>query len=262
MTVPSRETSTASRLRVLEEQLQRDREVRVPHLAEILGVSAVTIRRYLNILEKKGIAERTHGGAVLVETSFTQPKYLERQANNHAEKVAIAAVAAKMVPHDGVVILGGGTTTLQLMSHLCNRANLTILTPNLSAASLTRDGGAAVVVLGGVVRGQDCALVGEIARMALRTRYADVAVIGTDGITSNVGLTSHDEQERELVEIMLNRTRGPKICVADHNKIGRVSPHLAAPLGSISDLVTDSQSNTDDLTAFEAAGLHVHIAKI
>lgn len=262
MTVPSRQTSTASRLRVIEEQLRRDREVQVPHLSEVLGLSAVTIRRYLNILEKKGIAERTHGGAVLIETSFTRPEYLERQANNHAEKVAIAAVAANMVPHDGVVILGGGTTTLQLMSHLSNRSELTILTPNLAAAALTRDGGATVVVLGGVVRGQNCALVGEIARMALRTRYADVAVIGTDGLTSNVGLTSHDEQERELVEIMLDHTRGPKICVADHNKIGRVRPYLAAPLGSISDFVTDSNINTNDLTAFEAAGLSVHIAKI
>lgn len=262
MTVAPDDSSTAGRLRMIEQRLREDREVQVPDLSEMLGVSAVTVRRYLSRLEEKGIAERTHGGAVLVDTSFTQPDYLQRQATNRDAKIAIAAQAATLVPDDGVIVLGGGTTTLQLMSHLSSRPGLTILTSNLAAAALARTDGATVVVLGGVVRGQDCALVGEIARMALRTRYADAAVIGTDGLAAEVGLTSLDEQERELVELILDHTRGPKICLADHTKIGQIKPYLAAPIDAISDLVTDTQVSSEDLAAFKAQGMRVHLARI
>lgn len=262
MTATPDDSSTASRLRMIEQRLREDREVQVTNLSDLLGVSAVTVRRYLSRLEEKGIAERTHGGAVLVDPSFTQPTYLHRQATNRDAKIAIAARAASLVPQEGVIVLGGGTTTLQLMPHLINRQGLTILTANLAAAAQARPDGATVVVLGGIVRGQDCALVGEIARMALRTRYADAAIIGTDGLAADVGLTSIDEQERELVELILDHTRGPKICLADHTKVGQIKPYLAAPLQAITDLVTDTAALSGQLAHFKGQGMRVHLAEV
>lgn len=259
MEIPT-ERSTTNRLRAIEQWLLEDRQVETSTLAEAFGVSAVTVRRYLTDLEERGIARRTHGGAVLVESSFTMPSYLDRQAAQRSEKLAIARQAAKLVPEAGVLVLGGGTTTLEVMAHLAGRSELTILTSNLAAAAQTRAGGARVVVLGGEVRGQDCAMVGEFARMTLATRYPDVTIIGADGLAVPEGLTSTDEQERELVQLTLERARTRRICVADHTKLGVVAPYVVAGTEALTDLVTDDGASAEVIEEFRASGVRVHVA--
>ena len=44
--------------------LKDQRAVRVPALSEDLGVSEITIRRDLLLLEQEGVLDRTYGGAV------------------------------------------------------------------------------------------------------------------------------------------------------------------------------------------------------
>lgn len=71
--------------------LERGR-VNVAALAEALGVTKETIRRDLNELEKEGVAQRTHGGAVLAkghEDSFGDLRYGLRQRFNVPGKKAI-----------------------------------------------------------------------------------------------------------------------------------------------------------------------------
>ena len=52
----------AERHRRIHELLGEERVVRVSALSEQLGVSEVTIRRDLEVLERRGMLERTHGG--------------------------------------------------------------------------------------------------------------------------------------------------------------------------------------------------------
>ena len=82
--------------------LERGR-VNVAALAEALGVTKETIRRDLNELEKEGVAQRTHGGAVLAkghEDSFGDLRYGLRQRFNVPGKKAIGRAAAELV-HPG-----------------------------------------------------------------------------------------------------------------------------------------------------------------
>ena len=50
--------------------------MRVSALSEQLGVSEVTIRRDLEVLERRGMLERTHGGAVAA-VGAVEPAYRE-----------------------------------------------------------------------------------------------------------------------------------------------------------------------------------------
>ena len=70
-----------SRLRVVEERLRQNGEVLVANLAREFGVSEVTIRRDLTTLEERGVAQRSHGGAILVDSSFFRPAIHRKQTS-------------------------------------------------------------------------------------------------------------------------------------------------------------------------------------
>jgi len=63
----------AERHRRIHELLREQRVVRVSALSEQLGVSEVTIRRDLEVLERRGMLERTHGGAVATQWVRSEP---------------------------------------------------------------------------------------------------------------------------------------------------------------------------------------------
>ena len=60
-----REMLPAERRARIVSALKDQRAVRVPALSEDLGVSEITIRRDLLLLEQEGVLDRTYGGAVL-----------------------------------------------------------------------------------------------------------------------------------------------------------------------------------------------------
>ncbi|MBQ7726114.1 MAG: DeoR/GlpR transcriptional regulator, partial [Clostridia bacterium] len=80
-------------LQVLKEQ----NKVLVTELCKIFSVSQATIRTDLNALEKQGLLQRTHGGAIIhVGASFERTSRQKEQL--HAdEKMRIAKAAAELV---------------------------------------------------------------------------------------------------------------------------------------------------------------------
>ena len=65
----------AQRRQRIQEFLQYHQVVSISGLAEMLGASEATIRRDLEWLETQGMAERTHGGAVLTQRMPLEPAY-------------------------------------------------------------------------------------------------------------------------------------------------------------------------------------------
>jgi DeoR family fructose operon transcriptional repressor len=108
----------AERHRRIQELLRERRVVRVASLSDQLRVSEVTIRRDLEALERRGLLERTHGGAVATHWMRTEPAYREAIARHSAEKRMIGQAAAAMIEPGDAVYLNGGTTTLEVFRHL------------------------------------------------------------------------------------------------------------------------------------------------
>src|SRR5436309_8274983 len=77
--------------------------VSISGLAEELGVSGMTIRRDVNLLEGHGMFQRTHGGAVAeghmprIPSDEDEPKFQLRMRRYAAEKAAIDKTAASLV---------------------------------------------------------------------------------------------------------------------------------------------------------------------
>ena len=86
--------------------------MRVATLSEDLGVSDITIRRDLMLLEQEGVLARTHGGAVRRRQLADEPGFEDGADPHAAEKDRIARAAAAMIEPRDTVFLGSGTTVV------------------------------------------------------------------------------------------------------------------------------------------------------
>ena len=88
------------------DRLAREGEVSVAQLASDLGVSPVTVRASLKVLDEQGYLVRTHGGAR--PTTFRNIHL--RQNDRVDQKERIARAAADMIYDDDRIMIEAGTT--------------------------------------------------------------------------------------------------------------------------------------------------------
>ena len=95
------------RRRAILELLQREGRVLVADLAREFHTSEVTVRKDLEALHRRGVIQRTHGGALPThDGALEDPSLREKERLHKKEKLRIAAAAAELVSEGQVVILG------------------------------------------------------------------------------------------------------------------------------------------------------------
>src|SRR5690606_34645804 len=143
-----------------------------------------TVRRDLTSLERRGLLRRVHGGAIPVERLGIEPAVADREGRMAGQKERIAKAALDELPDGGAIILDAGTTTVRLAEMLPHDRELTVVTHGLPVATvLATRSNITLHLLGGLVRGRTLAAVGSWAELAMRDVFADVAFLGTNGIT-------------------------------------------------------------------------------
>lgn len=210
-------------------------------LSELLRVSEATVRRDLELLESQGVLERTHGGAALTQHMRLEPEYAYSAQAHPDEKRRIGARAAQLIEDGDTIFVNSGTTTTQVIRHIRSDSNVTVITNNVTAAIEARSAGFELILLGGSFRSRSNSVVGRFATDALRQVYASKAFIGVDGFSLRHGCTTPISTEAEIARLMIERTRGTIVVVADHSKWGVVSNFEIAPLDKIHTLVSDER---------------------
>jgi DeoR family transcriptional regulator, aga operon transcriptional repressor len=247
------------RLSAILESLAADGGVEVTELCETLGVSAATVRRDLQLLERQRLLTRTHGGAVGHDVSYELPlRY--KGARHQEEKLRIAAEAATRVSDGAVVGLTGGTTTTEVARAILDRHGITVVTNALNiAGELAIRADLKLVVIGGTARPESYELVGPVAEQALERLNLDVAFVGVDGISVEAGLTTHHEVEAHTNRALIERARHV-VVVTDSSKIGGVAFAQIAPLSVVHELVTDEGAGSAAIRELTEAGVEVTVA--
>lgn len=252
----------AERRNRIHEIIKTQGSVRVSALSELLSVSELTVRRDLKHLERDGILERTHGGAIHSHRMREEPLYTEKDRLNREEKRQIGAAAAALVEDGDTLLINSGSTTLQIFRHLAGRKNLRVITSNVGAFLETQGVELDLILTGGAYRKQSNSLVGPLAMLSLQQVYGSKCFIGVDGVSLNHGVTTPILQEAEIARSMIERTRGQVIVVADCSKIGVVADFVTAPIEKIDVLVVDSRFDESYRDELEELGIEIVIASL
>jgi DeoR family fructose operon transcriptional repressor len=231
-------------------------------LAETYDVTTETVRRDLSALERMGLVRRVHGGAVPASSlAVIESGLVERDSANTAEKERIAKAALDLLPPAGsTVLLDAGSTTNRLASMLPRDHRLTVVTHSVPvAARLAGNPQIELHLLPGRVRATTQAAVGADTVRALSELRADMAFLGTNGISVEHGLSTPDRDEAATKHAMVTSARRV-VVLADASKIGAEAPVRFARLEDVDVLVTDGGASAADRRALTRAGLEVVVA--
>ncbi len=238
--------------RLVEEQGQ----VTVTELNGLLDVSEATIRRDLEQMAGQGWVKRTHGGAVKVEPAGSEPPIKQRLTKNADEKEQIGALAASLVKAGDTIFLGSGSTVREMVPHLINIPNLTVISNSLPVISELAASEVELIVIGGMLRKSELSMVGHVAEQAIREFRADYVFMGIAALDVQYGLTSDFLPEAITDRLILDIGRHCVI-VADHSKFGRVNSVFLAPVTTADTVITDGETDVNIVRALEEEGLRV-----
>jgi DeoR/GlpR family transcriptional regulator of sugar metabolism len=243
------------RRRALLDAMQRDGEIQVRQLAADLGCSEMTIRRDLDALSRDGAIRRVHGGAVrAVSLRRDEPPYALRALVGLDAKQRIGRAAAGLVADGETVILGGGTTALEVARALRGRP-LTVMSLGLRAQlELADDPAVRLIAPGGDVRPGELSVTGELAEIAFERLRFDTFVLGCCGIDVRDGVTTHLPSDASVQRAAVRSARRT-IVIADESKLGAVTFGHVCDLDAVEWLVTDAPASASSV--FEADGLAV-----
>jgi DeoR family transcriptional regulator of aga operon len=233
----------------------------VADLRERFGVSDATVRRDLIQLSKQGYIERGHGGAVPRRLRSFQglPELpvLERASLQVEEKRCIGQAAARYVEDGDVIIISGGTTTAQMIPHLGNRRELTVVTNALNIALLLAPyQHIQTVITGGILRYSELSMLGAMTEDALSNLRADKLFMGSPAIHVDYGFSADN-----TIEVQSDRTimaSAKEITVlADHTKFGKIAMMRVAPVERVRRMITDTGVADATVAALREQGVEV-----
>ncbi len=241
---------TAERRREILGRLDRHGKVVASQLVADLGVSEDTIRRDLRELADQGLLQRVHGGAL--PPAVHQGPFARRLELEPERKAALASAALPLLAGARVIVLDGGTTSLELARLLPADYDGTIVTNSPPiAVALAAHPRAEVVLIGGQLLKEGQVAVGAAAVDALRAIRADVCVLGVCSLHPEIGVTAFVHEEAHVKRAMV-ASAAVVIALATADKLGTAAPWVVAPMAEVDHLVTDG-----DGAPFVVAGVDV-----
>jgi DeoR/GlpR family transcriptional regulator of sugar metabolism len=250
---------TVDRRRHILGELQANEEITVTECAEQFDVSEATIRRDLAHLEEVGLLERTHGGAKALSSTPELAPFDARLLRRPRAKCLIGRAAAELVGPGDTILLDSGTTVLEvarsLPPTLLETGDLTVVTRSLVIASQFRiHRSVRLVILGGLYIQEFDTLVGPPVEDALRDLHADTLFVGTDGVTTDRGLSTDNVLEASLFTLMA-QSCDRVVAVVDSSKVGVHKLQTILPFESIHTFITDTEAPGDFVQFLEGRGI-------
>ncbi len=244
------------RIKILE-LIREDGHAKVQQLSKIFGVTEVTIRQDLEMLDQLGYIQREHGGAFLKDVgSFAKTGKLFNQTRMD-EKREIARKAVAFIHENDIIILDSGSTTTEIAKLLLNYKNLTVITNALNIALILGENpGINLVVTGGEFKAPTLSLTGQMSADIIKTLHANKLFLATAGISADLQLTYPSLSDLVVKQSMIESS-DQVFLVADSSKIG-VSAF--ASLGTVTlanFFITDSMITEEQLEKMKESGINI-----
>lgn len=239
--------------------LQENDEIRVTDLSEFLKVSKNTIRRDLEKLEKDGLVQKIHGGAILGFKSFGYDiPYKKRENSFKLEKEEIGRIGAGIVNIGDSIILDIGTTTHQIAKNLAtSKKRITVITNAINIVSVL--GGIPEIELifsGGTYKEAVKGCSGFYAEEFFSHIHVDKLFLSCGGIDFKKGIMNPNSYEINVKRNMIKAAK-EVILVAHHEKIGKPSFAILSPLDILDVFITDKGIPLEIVTDLEKRGIQV-----
>jgi DeoR/GlpR family transcriptional regulator of sugar metabolism len=247
------------RRRLIGERLRQQGSVSVAVLEAEFAISPMTARRDLVELERQGVAQRTHGGAILPGLSSHEDSFFQRLDVAVEAKERLAGAAVKQLAPGNAVFLDCSTTAYFVARRLVrDNFRCTLLTNAVPVLELVCESDAPqveLIGLGGTLRKLTRSLVGPQAVLGIEAHFADQVVFSVAGLTDGGHLTDPDPLEAEIKRTMIRRARRA-ILLVDDSKFDRAALSVIADVAEV-DVILAAGVPDRSLVRLRHAGIEV-----
>ncbi len=249
----------------IAQMVREQGRVLVSDLVRKYNLTETSIRRDLVLLENERRLKRIHGGAISLPGNFRTDTFAEKEKLHMRAKDNIGKVAARMVSRGNVILLASGTTTLQVVRHIVPELRMnnliTLVTTSMPIAQeILIWPSPNLTILGGIYLPDYQATVGPQTIDLLNDITADIAFLGSDGLTVEGGATTASVLMAETDRKMVERARRT-VLVVDSSKIGLAGFVPIHPISSFNVLITDANAPSDFIVSVRQMGVEVIIAE-
>ena len=233
----------AERQLKVQEIFENEEFVNLEDLCERFHASKSSIRRDLIVLEQKRVLRRVHGGAISLQVRDEMLDFKRLSVSCPDEKVRIGKVAASLIKDGQTVILGGGSTVVEVAKNLTSKL-IQIVTNSIPVTQVFGDSKQAEVTLtGGYLYPRLGVQLGPICEEMLNSVSADVLIMGIGGVTAS-GISDSNSLIVESLRAMIRAAR-KVVIVADRSKFGKDSMIHVATLNDIDQIVSDRDLDSE-----------------
>jgi len=245
------------------EALERDGSVSVSDLSDAFGISEVSVRKILTVMEGERLLLRRWGGAVRPTRTLNEMPYQTREITYLPEKIAIASHAYNTIEEGDSIYLDSGTTTFELAKLIRSgpTTNLLVATNALDhARELVNNPNIQVILVGGELNVDSRACSGYLTRDTIGQMVFDKGFIGIEHISIEHGITTPNMRQAELKRAIL-RTSKKSMVLADYSKFWNDSLIQIAPAEKKYSVITDWRMTEDEIRQFKVHDINIVIAR-
>ena len=240
------------------ETLKKTGKVTVTDIAETYGISVESARRDLTQLERAGLCQRTHGGAILPQQVSVRPPVDRDFAampvyDNYRE---IARAATSMIRKNDCIYLTGGSFGHIMISFLPTDIRYTLVVNSVDIAKALRPFANVEVYLAGGRMRQSGSVVDSLATEFVSRMHFDLCFITGGGLTASFGLSNGTDETAAFQRAVIRNSRR-KVLLLPGNKIGVDSFIKVCDAVNFDTLITDWDCLDEQRTALEELGLAV-----
>lgn len=208
-------------------------------IAEVFGISKMTVGRDLKELETRGVVQLFHGGAMYKDANILEYPISVKSDLFVNEKKRIGRKVAEEITDGSSVFLETGTTVLHVALELSPKIKCSYYTNSLLVLNyLSKIENVKLHAIPGKYRELSSGFLGMETQSHIEQLSFDYCVIGAEAIDSSGRVSLHNEEDAFTKRAVMARAK-KKILVFDRSKIG--NDYLYG-IGSIDDfdiVVTD-----------------------
>ncbi|MGN9839267.1 DeoR/GlpR family DNA-binding transcription regulator [Nonomuraea sp. H19] len=228
-------------------------------LAEMFGVSVMTIHRDLDELERQGVLRKARGVATAQPSGVFEARVAFRHAAAVEQKRRIAQAALRHIESGMSLMLDDSTTVQHMIPGLAEFAPLHVATNFLAALKeLTALPDIRVIGIGGDYDPLHDSFQGMHAIEVIQDIHADALFMSTSAVTA--GHAYHQEERIVAFKRAMIESASARYLLVDSSKLDRTALHRLSPLTVFDLVITDSEASPQALDALEAAGANVEVA--
>lgn len=226
-------------------KLYLDGKVIVSELSTEFDVTEETIRRDLEKLDKEGLAQKTYGGAVLVQNFSTDLPHSVRKKANVQAKQKIAERVSTLFNDGDCIMVDSSSTALLVLNYIKNLKNITLITNSVEALiELSDKEDWNVFSTGGKLKRGSLSLVGPQAEKTIRAFHVDYAVCSSKGLDMNRGITDSNEKDSEMKQAIFESAE-TKILLVDSSKFDKISLIKVGDVTNVDIIATDTEPSAN-----------------